>query len=157
MLATLAVIASLHAVDVPATFGDKVDTASVKSGLPVLIPQTIPSKFTPLYPSVQAGKGSYELDLGAAEGCNGATACGVAYFGALKGQKPIGKVTVELAHGITGKFTPTQCGGSCAPPQVQWRQHGAVYFVEVKGPVREKRANVRAANSAIRHGGRYDD
>lgn len=157
MLAALAVIASLHAIDVPATFGDKVDTAAAKSGLPVLLPQTIKSEFKTLYPDIQASAGSYEMDLGAVKDCRGATACGAAYFGALEGSaKPHGKVKVALAHGITGKFTPLQCGGSCSPPQVQWRQHGALYFVQIKGfsEKREKRANVRAANSAIRHGAR---
>jgi hypothetical protein len=156
MLAVLAAIASLHAIDVPATFGDKVDTVAAKSGLTVLLPQRIQSEFKKLYPDASAQKGEYSLDLGAVKGCFGATACGAAYFGATKGGTPFGETPVSLAHGITGRYTPTHCGASCAPPQVQWKQHGAVYFVQIKGfsEKKEKRGNVRAANSAIRHGAR---
>lgn len=156
LLPLLAAAASMHAVDVPATFGDKIDQVRAKSGLVVLLPQTIPSDRAKLYPDGYASKGSWSLNLGVVEDCGGANACGAAYFGATKGGKPHGDVKVELAQGRHGFFTPTHCGASCAPPEVTWKQDGAVYFVQIKGlsSKREKRVTRRAANSAIRHGAR---
>jgi hypothetical protein len=157
MLTLIAVVASLHAVDVPKTFGTaKLDKAGAKSGIAVLLPQTIPSEAKHPFPDEDAGHGTYELDLGFIKHCHGATACGIAYFTGAKGGSLYGHHKIKLAHGITGRFTPTHCGASCAPPQVDWREHGAVYSVQLKGlrSSQERKLTKRAANSAIRHGDR---
>jgi hypothetical protein len=152
----IAAAAALHTVNVPDTFGDRIDKVANRSGIPVLLPETIPSYRKKVYPSSFARSGSWSLDLGAAEGCNGANVCSIAYFGAFDQGKPTGDERIKLAKGRHGWFTTVHCGASCAPPQVMWRQHGNLYFVQVKGlgSKDEKRVLRKAANSAIRHGRR---
>jgi hypothetical protein len=151
----IAAAAALHTVNVPDTLGDRIDAAAERSGIAVVLPETIPSYRKKVYPGGFAQEGEWSLDLGAVEDC-GANACGVAYFGGRDRGKPTGDEPIKLAKGRRGMFTTVHCGGSCAPPQVMWRQRGNLYFIQIQGlsSKQEKRVLRRAANSAIRHGAR---
>ena len=142
--------------DVLDVLGSRVDRAAQRSGLDVLVPSRIRTEFRRLYPGLTARRGEYALDLGAAPGCRGATACFVASFTAFQGGRTFGGRRVRLAKGRTGFFTPTACGASCASPQIQWRERGALYTIQAKvGTSRtERRRLVALANSAIRNGPR---
>ena len=152
----VAAAAAVHTINVPATFGDRIDKVADRSGIAVVLPQTIPSYRKKVYPSAFASRGSWSLDLGAVKGCGGAAACGIAYFGGNDRGRPSGDEPIKLAHGKRGMFTTVHCGASCAPPQVMWRQRGNLYFIQIKGlgSDEEKRVLRRAANSAIRNGPR---
>ncbi len=54
--------------------------------------------------------GRYNLELGAARGCHGATACFIASFSGVRGGTPGFKRTVSLAREITGYFQPVRGG-----------------------------------------------
>ena len=153
MLALLAVAAALHTTDVPQVFGPRIDRAAQRSGLRVLLPSTLRTEFRRLYPEGSSSDSAYTLELGAARGCHGATACFVAAFIA----EEVGKVgpgrRVKLARGRVGRYLPSACGASCSAPQIAWKERGAVYTLQVKG-VGGRKALVRLANSAIRHGDR---
>jgi hypothetical protein len=152
----LAAAAAVYTVNVPDTFGDRIAKAADKSGVAVLLPETIPSYRKKVYPSSFASQGEWSLDLGVVKGCNGANACGLAYFGGRETGRPSGDEPIKLAKGRRGMFTTTHCGASCAPPQIMWRQRGDLYFVQVKGlgEADEKPVLRKAVNSAIRHGAR---
>jgi hypothetical protein len=157
VLALLAVAAALHTADVPATFGHKrIDRASQRSGLRVLLPSTIRTEFKQLYPEGSSSDSAYSLDLGAAPKCHGATACFVAAFFGQAGARVGPGKNVALARGRTGRFNPTSCGASCAAPQIAWKEHGAVYTIQARGATAkgEKKFLVGLANSAIRNGAR---
>lgn len=88
-------------------------------------------------------------------GCNGANACSVARFWAVRGGSPSGPVSVRLARGVAGRFTPMSCGASCALPSVSFRVGGATYTFAVSPVGRHHRAQlVRLANQAIAAGPR---
>ena len=142
--------------DVLEVLGPRVQRAAQRSGLDVLVPSRIRTQFRRLYPGLRAGRGEYALELGAAPGCRGATACFVASFTAFEGGRTFGGRRVRLARGRTGFFTPTACGASCAAPQIQWRERGALYTIQAKvGTSRtERRRLVALANSAIKAGPR---
>ena len=156
MLVLLAVVAALHTIDVPATFGKRVERVHQRSGLRVLLPSTIRTEFRKVYGEGNASDSAYSLDLGAAPGCHGATACFVAaFFGQAGASVGAGK-RVTLARGRVGRFRASACGASCGAPQIRWREHGTVYTIQAKGATqdREKAFMIGLANSAIRHGAR---
>jgi hypothetical protein len=153
VLVALAITAALHTTDVPKTFGDRIDKAEARSGLRVLLPSTLRTEFTKLYPEGSSSDSGYSLELGAAKGCHGATACFVAAFFGQAGARVGPGKTVDLARGRVGRYLPSACGASCSAPQIAWKEHGAVYTLQVKG-VGGRRALVRLANSAIRNGAR---
>lgn len=39
---------------------------------------------------------------------------------------------VALSGGRTGLFRPVSCGGSCAPANLWWEQHGIMYNIQIK-------------------------
>lgn len=127
-----------------------------KSGLAVRLPSTIRAfvKASQVFPDGSATKKSYFLELGAAKGCNGATACFIASFSGDRGAKPAFKRTVSLTHGITGYFKPVTCGASCSPSFIQWKENGVLYEIEYKGATKEKKTMIGLANSAILGGDR---
>lgn len=97
-------------------------------GVPVLLPTTLQlagaraTASTPL-------PGGYRMELAYREPCAGANACVAAEFLAQRGHtQPAGR-TVALADGIRGGFSGIQCGGSCSPAAIQWREHGVLYTI----------------------------
>jgi hypothetical protein len=154
MLHILAVTAALAApqVTVPPLFEDELPSVKDKTEIAVLLPQTMPDLFGEYFPAASARRRSYDLDLGAAPGCGGATACFVAAFTGRKGGQPSGRRRVELARGRVGRFQPLSCVASCSPPSISWRERGNTYEIQAK--VERRRQLIRMADSAIRHGAR---
>jgi hypothetical protein len=144
-------------VNVPHKLRKFIPEVKEKSGLPVLLPQKMWTGLRPshLFPSGGASEGSYSLGIEAARHCGGANACFIVSFNATRGGKFSFKRKVDLTHGITGRFRPVSCGGSCAPAFIQWKEFGVLYEIENKAVGKhEKRWMVKLANSAIRHGPR---
>ncbi|MEA2458017.1 MAG: hypothetical protein QOC95_989 [Thermoleophilaceae bacterium] len=143
-------------VDLPAKFSRLIPGVKKKSGVAVRLPSTLHSYVKRTYAEGSASHGRYDLELGAAKGCGGATACFIASFSGVRGGTPAFKRKVSLARGITGYFKPVTCGASCSPAFVQWRQGGVLYEIEFKGALqsKEKSTMIALANSAIRGGAR---
>ena len=143
-------------IDVPATLRAQVDRINARSNHPVLLPSRLPSEQAQLYPAGGRSRGGYDLSLAAIPDCGGANACFVAAFTAQRGGEPLGRSRVRLSNGRRGWFTPTGCGASCSPPQVQWRERGYVYTIQARVGTQqtERREIVRLANSAIINGPR---
>jgi hypothetical protein len=143
-------------VNVPAKFKTLIPKVEKKSGLSVRLPSRLHAYVKPsrTYPTGSATRKSYLLDLGAAPGCHGATACFIASFSGERGGTPAFKRTVSLTRGITGYFKPVTCGASCSPSFIQWKENGVLYEIEFKGATKEKRTMIALANSAIRGGDR---
>jgi hypothetical protein len=158
MLRILALTAALAAptVDLPELFAGELDRIEPKTDVPILLPQTMPDEFDDYFPSGFGRERRWGLQLGAAEGCGGATACFIASFSGRKGGKPFGQRTVTLARGRVGRFKPLSCGASCSPPSIEWKERGATYSIQAKVATEatELRAFKRMANSAIRNGPR---
>ena len=156
-VAVPALAASTAKVNLPHKFRKHISKVKAKSGLPVLLPERMwvivkPSR---TYPASAATENSYTLELDAARGCNGANACFLAEFIGTRGGQFSFKRKVKLTHGIVGRWQPVQCGASCAPAFIQWKEFGVLYEIQNKAVGKhEKRWMVKLANSAIRHGPR---
>ena len=153
----LAAAASTHTFSVPSLLRAQIQRAKRRAGLRVLVPSRLTTEFSRLYPGSSVRRNHYALDLGAVRGCHEATACFVAAFlGDRTRAAAVGDTRVRLAKGRRGWFTRTHCGASCAAPQVQWRERGVLYTLQVKGagPDGERALLVALANSAIRAGAR---
>ncbi len=156
LLAAPAAAQTITRVDVPAALERQVDRVNARGHGPVLLPSRLPTEIARVHPSGRSTRSVYHLELGAAPGCGGATACFVATFTARRGGTPTGRVRVRLANGRRGRFVPTRCGASCSAPRVQWRERGRVFTIRARvGTQRtERRELVRLANSAIINGPR---
>jgi hypothetical protein len=123
-----------------------------RSGVPIRIPATVYfSTRSRVYATGTASARAYDLELGFAPDCGGADACFAADFEGRRGSRVFGRESVRLAGGIVGRFTPSSCGGSCSPPQIQWIQGGVRYSLQLYGGRRgsDEDALVGYANSAI--------
>jgi hypothetical protein len=158
MLRILALTAALAAptVDLPGLFEGELDRIDPKTSVPILLPQRMPDEFDDYFPTGFGRERSWGLQLGAVRNCGGANACFIASFSGRKGGKPLGDRRVALARGRVGRFTPLSCGGSCAPPSIEWKERGATYSIQAKVGTQatELRVFKRMANSAIRNGPR---
>jgi hypothetical protein len=158
MLRILALTAALAGptVDVPKLLDAELDRIAPKTDVPILLPQRMPDEFEKYFPSGFGRARSWGLELGAAKGCGGATACFIASFRGREGGRPFGSRRVELAGGRVGRFKPMSCGASCSPPSISWKQRGATYSIQAKvgTEANEVRVFKRMANSAIRNGPR---
>jgi hypothetical protein len=154
MLRILALSAALAAptVDLPELFADDLERIGPRTGVPILLPQTMRDDFDEYFPTGFGREKRWGLQIGAAPNCGGATACFVADFQGSRRGRPFGSRTLALARGRVGHFKPLSCGASCSPPAISWRERGATYSIQAKVPGR--RALVKMANSAIRHGAR---
>jgi hypothetical protein len=157
-VAVPALAASSTKVDVPHKFRKLTPKVEKKSGLPVLLPQKIwaaGEKSSHVFPSGSATSHGYFLELDFAKGCQGANACFFASFSGERGGKFSFKRKVKLTHGIVGRWQPQQCGASCAPTFIQWKEFGVLYEIEDKAAGNhQKRWMQKLANSAIRGGPR---
>ena len=154
MLHILALSAALAGptIDLPDLFADQLPRVKERTTVPLLLPQRMPDEFDEYFPTGSGRTNRWSLEIGAESDCGGATACFVADFSAREGGTPFGRRKVDLARGRHGRFQPLSCGGSCSPPSISWRERGATYDIQAK--VAGRRALVRMANSAIRHGPR---
>ena len=151
-----AIAQTVARVDVPEALSAQVDRINDRTNHPVLLPSRLPSEQATLYPSGGRSRGGYDLELAAAADCGGANACFVATFTARRGGEALGRTRVRLSNGRRGWFTPTGCGASCSPPQIQWRERGYTYTIQARvgTEATERREIVRLANSAIINGPR---
>jgi hypothetical protein len=158
MLRILALTAAFAApsVDLPDLFDAELDRIGPKTDVPILLPQSMPDEFDEYFPTGFGRERRWGLQLGAAEGCGGATACFIASFSGRKGGKPLGERRVKLARGRVGRFQPLSCGASCSPPAIEWKERGATFSIQAKVASQntELRVFKRMANSAIRNGPR---
>ena len=156
LLAGTAAAQTVTRVDVPAALSAQVDRINDRTDHPVLLPSRLPSEQARLYPAGGRVRGGYELELAAAPDCGGANVCFVATFTAQRGGTAVGGRSVRLANGRRGRFTPTRCAASCAPPQIRWRERGYLYLIDARVGTQatERRELVRLANSAILNGPR---
>jgi hypothetical protein len=129
----------------------------------VLLPATLALQ-GPKFAAGIASAGRYQLELDYAEPCGGANVCVAAEFTGQRGStKPYGKAAVKLADGITGAYSGIQCGASCSPAAIQWREHGVLYTVTATlgvelqphpNPLAVRAAFLSAADQAITAGPR---
>jgi hypothetical protein len=149
-LAILAAAAAFHSVDTATALSQPLHEASAKSGLALHVPPTIPYSFKHIHGEVTASKGSYDIELSPVKHCGGANACTVGRFAGDTSSKPFGSKTVHLHKGITGKFKPLSCGGSCSPATISWRQDGATYLLSLNDlPQSDRKGLKKLANAAI--------
>ena len=144
-------------VDVPHKFRKHIPKVKEKSGLPVLLPEKLYTGLRPshVFPESTATENSYSLALSAVRDCHFANACFIASFDAERDGKFSFKRKVKLTHGIHGRWQPIQCGASCAPAFIQWKEFGVLYTIEDKAVGNhQKRWMQKIANSAIRNGPR---
>src|SRR5918997_2464922 len=153
MLRILALTAALAGptVDVPTLFHAELDRVAPKTDVPILLPQRMPDEFEEYFAGGFGRERSWALQLGAAPGCGGGTACFIASFRGRAGGQPLGARRVELARGRVGRFKPMSCGASCSPPSISWKERGATYSIQAKVGTQENEVRVfkRMANSAI--------
>jgi hypothetical protein len=156
LLGGVAEAQAITRIDVPAALSSQIDRINARGRGPVLLPSRLPSEQARLFPSGGSSRRGYDLELSAAPDCGGANVCFVATFTAQRGGEPLGRIRVRLSNGRRGLFTPTRCGASCAPPQIQWRERGHTYTIQARVGTQatEKREIVRLANSAIISGPR---
>jgi hypothetical protein len=154
LLAALALAAPT--ADLTTLFADTLPAVKAQTSIPILLPDTMPSGYDELYPSGVGALREYSIGLAAAPMCGGATACFVADFSARKGGTPFGRGRVTLTGGRHGRFQPLSCGASCSPPSISWKQGGVTYSIQANVGTKktERRALVKMANQAIRHGPR---
>jgi len=155
MLAALALLAAIHPVDLPRTFAPVLAEVEDRTEVAVLLPDSMPTEHRKVFPSGDGRRRSWSLSLASRRSC-GADACFVASFTASVRGRPFGTRRVKLARGRTGRFRPLSCGASCSPPEISWRERGALYSIQADVGTKntERRILVRMANSAIRSGPR---
>jgi hypothetical protein len=140
-------------LDVPKTLTRVLPGVASRTTVPVRIPRYV--YFGTSHRVFGAGAATaraYTLSLAFAQNCNGANACFAGDFTGRRGGSLAFRRHVSLAHGITGSFKPTSCGGSCSPPEIDWIQGGNRYSIQVKdtaGPS-ERAALIQLADQAIR-------
>jgi hypothetical protein len=158
-LLALAAVAYAKTYDVPASLGGALKTTRAKTSLAILLPSRLALDYDGrVYASGGGGRKSYDLSLTGAPNCGGANACFLVTFSAERGGRPAFRRTVGLRGGRTGYFKALSCGGSCSPPEIQWRSRGNLYTIQAKIPDSSDAAAqqrlVAAANSAIGAGPR---
>lgn len=155
----LAAVASAKTYDVPGALGRTLSQTRAKTPLTILLPTRLTLDFDGrTFASGFGDRRSYGLSLAGVRNCGGATACFLATFSAERGARPSFRRTVVLRGGRSGYFKPLSCGGSCSPPEIQWRSRGNLYTIQANIPdstdAGQRRRLVRAANSAIGAGPR---
>jgi hypothetical protein len=156
LLAPASALAATYIYDVPHLVERPLVAVKKTSDVDVLLPSRLTSDLPKLYSLGSGRKHSYQFEIDAARHCGGANACFVASFRARSGGKPSNPRKITLRGGRHGWFQPLRCGGSCAPPSLEWVQKGVLYTIEAKlGTKRtERKVLTRLANSAIGNGAR---
>jgi hypothetical protein len=148
----------------PDVFLSVLDRVKAKTKVGVLLPTELPKPFSDAkHANVDKATADeyvvslyYELDAGNA----GFAASFQATNNPRYSPQELGNVReVKLATGITGFFRPVNCGGSCAPANLWWKEGSVLYQIQLKLPstLREKnqqRIVTSVANSAILAGPR---
>ena len=145
--------------DIPSALGSSLTHVDAKTPLAILLPSRLALDYSgKTYASGSGATNSYFLSLSGAPNCGGANACFLLATNAVRGGKPSFRRTVALRGGRTGYFKPLTCGGSCSPPEIQWKSRGVLYSIQAKIPdssnAAAQRRLVAAANSALAAGPR---
>lgn len=143
-------------VHVPTVAAKQITRIADRSPLAIYLPNafTIHGRHQ-AFPSTSIRQGAWTLDFAYISGCNGANACSMASFSALKRKRLFDPANVTLAKGVPGRFYPLSCGASCSPAQIHFVRDGVLYQFSVKDPAaRPKAALVALANQAINYGPR---
>jgi hypothetical protein len=103
MLRVLALSAAMAGptIDLPELFADQLPRLKEKSTVPILLPQRMPDRFDEYFPTGFGRERRWGLQIGAAPGCGGATACFVADFRARAGGRP-GRARSSSRAGAAG-------------------------------------------------------
>jgi hypothetical protein len=146
-----------RSVDVTSVLGTRLDRVARETALPVLVPRRIELSYGGrVYGSGSGTRRSWALSLASSRRC-GANACFLAAFTGHSGERPSNPVRVRLAQGRTGYYRARSCGGSCAPPSIEFTRRGGLSSIPANVPgdgARARRALVSGANSALRAGPR---
>jgi hypothetical protein len=97
-------------------------------GIAVLLPTTLRLE-DPRKSSSAVMHSGYRLELDYSEPCDGANVCTAAEFTAQRGSARAYGKAVALADGIHGAYSGIQCGASCSPATIQWREHDVLYSI----------------------------
>jgi hypothetical protein len=142
----------------PTLFKSKLAQVKSGSGIDVYLPSRLRVYTKPSRARGEASvdDGFYNLEIGAARNCGGATACFLANFTGTKGAKPAFGKKAALTGGRTGYWKGITCGASCSPAEIQWLEGDVLYTVATKGVgvKKEKPTLVKLANEAIKAGPR---
>lgn len=154
LLVALPASASARVYELPPTAAPTVKKIKRKTSVAVLVPTRINLDFDgrPLYASGSATRDGYSLELSGALPC-GANACFLAGITADRGGPLGGGIAVALGGGVSGRYRPLSCGGSCSPPSIAFRRAGVRYEIQAKVP-HGKADLVAAARSALARGPR---
>jgi hypothetical protein len=141
--------------EIPRVLREDLRRVAPKTDVPIRLPATMRLDFPdPVFGAGGGTKSRYDFSINATDDCGGANACFLASFTGQKGGSYAFAKRVSLANGITGRYKPLSCGASCSPPTIEWKQRGHLYRLQAKlavsGRTKQRRAMVRAANSAIR-------
>ena len=147
-------VAQADVYEIKRLLRDDIGRVAPRTDVPIRVPVRMNLDYDGrLFGGGSGSKRRYDLTLDATETC-GANVCMLASFSGERGGEPAFRRKVALAKGITGYYKPLTCGGSCSPPTIQWKQRRVLYSIQAKlglsGRAKQRRAMVRAANSAIR-------
>ena len=129
---------------------------------PIFLPSRLPSSVNAdeiHFVDGDVNPDGWEISLSYQAGCG--DSCFVAFFEGKRGERvsrdEVDKV-VRLKNGIRGYYTARSCGGSCAPPQINWMYKGVLYTIQFnvrnKTKTRDEAEIIALANSAIQGGAR---
>lgn len=149
-----AALAEAGTYDVDRVLRDDIRRVAKRTDVPIRLPARLVLDYDKgVYGSGARTSTGYAFEIAATDPC-GANVCFLARLDAEEGGEPAFRRTVALANGITGYYKGLSCGGSCSPPMIQWVQRDVLYSIQAKlqvaGRTKQRRAMVRAANSAIR-------
>jgi hypothetical protein len=97
-------------------------------GIAVLLPTTLRLE-DPRKSSSAVMQNGYRLELDYSEPCDGANVCTAAEFTAQRGSSRAYGKAVALADGVHGAYSGIQCGASCSPATIEWREHDVLYSI----------------------------
>lgn len=164
VFASTVICTVVRAGSLPDIFRSALAEVKAKTNVPVLLPTELPRPFSDAkHASVDRATADeyvvslyYELDSGEA----GFAALFEATNNPRYSPRELGDVRrVKLAGGITGFFSPVNCGGSCAPANLWWKRKAVLYQIQLKLPSTLREQNQQGiitavANSAILAGPR---
>ncbi|HXP40020.1 MAG TPA: hypothetical protein VN833_07095 [Candidatus Acidoferrales bacterium] len=146
----------------PDIFRSVLTEVKAKTKVPVLLPSELPFYDVKHATVDKAAAGEYSISLyfELGEGNAGfAASFGASDNSRYSPQELPNVREVKLATGITGFFRPVNCGGSCAPANLWWKEESVLYQIQLKLPPampeqNQQRMITAAANSSILAGPR---
>jgi hypothetical protein len=114
-----------------------------RTRVPILLPSELPrlllERSNSFYLHLEnADANSYSISILTDPNCRGANVCFLGSFSAERitpsaaNAELQSQANVSLPAGIKGFFEPLSCGGSCAPPYLQWVYQGVLYSISLR-------------------------